>query len=78
MKKEGLSFFFRDQVDFWEKSGKFVAESKRRPFFSFFRDQVDFGQKRSIEKRHKILGVHANLWKWPKGTGELKVWEIQF
>ena len=28
-----------------------------------------------LEKRPKILGVHANLLQCPKDTDELKVWE---
>ena len=28
-----------------------------------------------LEKRHNILGVHANLLQCPKGTDQLKVWE---
>ena len=29
-----------------------------------------------LEKRHNILGVHANLLQCSKGTDQLKVWEI--
>ena len=29
----------------------------------------------ALEKRHNILGVHANLLQCPKGTDQLKVWE---
>ena len=28
-----------------------------------------------LEKRHNILGVHANLLQSPKSTDQLKVWE---
>ena len=38
-----------------------MADSNRKPFF--------------LEKRHKILEVHANLLQCQKGTDELKVWK---